>query len=237
MGSALPEEHKAKPKWEAGENRRAELPLQDGALWLIADAGFGRCSPASVSQTSMQEVRSRWASFVPEWMASQVARGGPDRFLLTPRVPLQAVDEAEIFDIESEFSLLSPRAPLPAAPLLDTVAEAELRAAEAAAVPDTGAEAELRATEMAAVLDTGARRAAETGAEAEPCATEPEDTVALPRRDYTALLLELEALREGTRKLHGELCALRRPPRHAEAGRKAPGPLGRALAAQSARGP
>jgi len=69
----------------------------------------------------MPEVRSRWACFMPEWLPLlPVPRCCPDQFELTPRVPPEAAgrvpaidlrgeDGSKVYDIEGEFSALSPR--------------------------------------------------------------------------------------------------------------------------------
>jgi len=95
--------------WEriAG-NRRLEVPLEPGALWLVTDARFGDISPASIVPTTMAEAKARWASFVPDWMSlPEMVRLHPDRYMLTPRIPLRELGGECHSDIASEAGALS----------------------------------------------------------------------------------------------------------------------------------
>mmetsp|Transcript_112305 Transcript_112305/g.322853 ORF Transcript_112305/g.322853 Transcript_112305/m.322853 type:complete len:405 (+) Transcript_112305:103-1317(+) len=103
-------------KWEDGiPNRTVSVSLVPSSLWLITGVTFNKPATPRVTRTSMAQVRERWASFVPEWMAlpktTPRAIGlSPDKFMLTPRVPeIGHFASPRRYSIEAEFSVMSPK--------------------------------------------------------------------------------------------------------------------------------
>mmetsp|Transcript_86089 Transcript_86089/g.240904 ORF Transcript_86089/g.240904 Transcript_86089/m.240904 type:complete len:352 (+) Transcript_86089:72-1127(+) len=175
--------------WEGiAENRQVVLPLEPGSLWLVTDAELGRLSAPIVSRTSTLEVRSRWASFTPEWLSLPLAtRPSPDYFALTPRLPLDSLGRqknAKVFDIESDFSALSP-----GRPCRDFVPRPESTVdSPRSSRSDTSQDDSESSGDAAVVVSTG--------------------MITLPAAEYAALITEIKALRDENQELQHTLVSL-----------------------------
>mmetsp|Transcript_35957 Transcript_35957/g.103402 ORF Transcript_35957/g.103402 Transcript_35957/m.103402 type:complete len:377 (+) Transcript_35957:83-1213(+) len=184
-------------RWEElSENRQVEVPLEPNSLWLVTDAQFGCLSPPRVSRTTMLEVKLRWTSFMPDWFASpKLARLDPDCFQLSPRASGATSDigsDDGTYDIESEFSALSPG-----------------RACRTLFLPPCAPAASSPGSSR---LEMGADEAEALHVDYSP--SEEDERVVVPRAEYAALMCEVRRLREQNTELRKTVHTLTRTSRH-----------------------
>eukprot|EP00428_Durinskia_dybowskii_P045863 CAMPEP_0170338512 /NCGR_PEP_ID=MMETSP0116_2-20130129/70303_1 /TAXON_ID=400756 /ORGANISM="Durinskia baltica, Strain CSIRO CS-38" /LENGTH=594 /DNA_ID=CAMNT_0010591909 /DNA_START=59 /DNA_END=1840 /DNA_ORIENTATION=+ len=99
-------------RWEDDiKDRMVSVPLKADTLFLVTDSQFNQMSTPTVCETTMEEMKKRWASFVPDWITlpqmKECMGDFADTFMLTPHVP-----SLHGFAIEEEFGALSPLRPV-----------------------------------------------------------------------------------------------------------------------------
>mmetsp|Transcript_38695 Transcript_38695/g.111836 ORF Transcript_38695/g.111836 Transcript_38695/m.111836 type:complete len:592 (-) Transcript_38695:53-1828(-) len=118
-------------------DRSVTVPLKEDTLFLVVDSKFNGPGAPTVSTTTMEEMKKRWASFVPGWIQLpklQACLGGfADSLMLSPRPPgLQGFSDLAAWSVPSPPGTKAHAAPELRSPSASSISHGEAVESEGA---------------------------------------------------------------------------------------------------------